>query len=64
MSETVKNKGGRPAVNATPVTVRIPPELLRALDRARERDAEDLTRPEAVRRALADWLRERDYLKE
>ena len=52
MSETVKNKGGRPAVNAAPVTVRIPPDLLERLDVAR-RDMEGLpSRPEAIRRLI------------
>lgn len=63
MSETKKNRGGRPRVNATPVTVRIPPDLLDALDRyASEQNFP--SRPDAIRRALADWLQKAGYLKD
>ncbi len=54
MSETGKSKGGRPRVDATPVTVRIPPDLLAALDAliAQQPDPKP-SRPEAVRQILA-----------
>lgn len=53
MSEIKKNKVGRPAVNATPVTVRLPPDLLALLDAA---VVDNETRPEAIRRILSNWL--------
>lgn len=53
MSETIPNKGGRPKVNATPITVRLPPEQLAALDVWREKQEDQLSRPEAIRRILA-----------
>lgn len=53
MSETSKNKGGRPAVNATPVTVRILPEMLAWLDAERAKLDPPPTRPEMIRRLLA-----------
>lgn len=62
MSETKKSKGGRPPVNATPVTVRIPPDLLKALDQSRSAQDGVPSRPEAIRLALAEWLRTRGYL--
>ena len=58
MSETVKSKGGRPRVDATPITVRVPPAQLEAVDAWRATQPDKPTRPEAVRRlvekALAD----------
>ncbi|MCE7026432.1 ribbon-helix-helix domain-containing protein [Jiella avicenniae] len=54
MSEN-KNPVGRPAINATPITVRVPPELLAALDRVMPEIGAE-TRPEAVRMILRDWL--------
>ncbi|GAA5664523.1 hypothetical protein Brsp07_03015 [Brucella sp. NBRC 14130] len=53
MSETIKNKGGRPRVNATPITVRVPPNLLAILDSLAAETAS--TRPEALRFAFAEW---------
>lgn len=48
-------KVGRPKIGATPVTVRIPPDMLAALDKFVDRDAIQ-SRPEAVRLILKDWL--------
>lgn len=53
MSETTKNKGGRPPVNATPVTVRIPPDMLAWLDAEREKLDPQPSRPEMVRQMLS-----------
>ena len=52
-----KSPRGRPAVNATPVTVRIPPDQLAALDAWIAGQAEPVTRPEAVRRLLGEASR-------
>lgn len=53
MSETRINRGGRPRVDATPVTVRIPPADLAGLDTWIERQPEPKpTRPEAIRRLV------------
>lgn len=62
MSET-KRQVGRPPVNATPVTVRIPPDQLDALNAFAASEADMPTRPEAVRRILRDWLVGHGYLK-
>ena len=59
MTSTVSNtrkKIGRPAVNATPVTVRLPPDQLANLDAWRERQDDAPTRPEAIRRLVEKAL--------
>lgn len=64
MSKTIKNKGGRPRVDATPVTVRMPPELLTALEAFRRDQRLIPTRPEAIREIVGDWLAGKGYLPE
>jgi hypothetical protein len=59
-----RKRGPAPTGKGTPVMVRLPTDLLKALDRSRGDAVVAPTRPEAVRRALTDWLRERGYLKE
>lgn len=53
MSETKKNLGGRPPVNATPVTVRVPPDMLAKLDEFCDRNNPRPSRPEAIRQIIA-----------
>lgn len=55
MSET-KNKGGRPRVDATPITVRMPPDQLARLDAWASEQPDKPTRPEAVRRLVDKGL--------
>lgn len=56
MSE-IRRKAGRPPVNATPVTVRIPPDQLAAVDAWIAAQPEPkLTRPEAIRRLVERGL--------
>jgi len=50
---TVKNKGGRPRTNATPITVRVPPDLLARLDAAIAAEPDVPSRPEMIRRLVA-----------
>lgn len=51
-----KKPVGRPVVNATPVTVRIPPDMLRRIDDLRRdyplKNGETPSRPEAIRQIL------------
>ncbi len=54
MSETRKNKGGRPPINATPLTVRLEPASLARLDRWREEQPDRPSRPEAIRRLISE----------
>lgn len=55
-------KTGRPRIDAVPLSVRVPPNLLRALDDWIAEDAQSIvvarpmTRPEALRRLAADAL--------
>ena len=48
-------KMGRPPVDTEAVTVRLPRELIAALDDARRTDPEMPTRQEIIRRVLMDW---------
>lgn len=47
-----KKRMGRPPVNATPVTVRIPPDLLTWLDAERAKAEPVPTRPEFIRQMI------------
>ena len=51
-----KNKGGRPRTDATPVMVRLPPDLLAALDAHMAEDGRNASRPDWIRQALREWL--------
>lgn len=57
MSET-KNRGGRPRIDATPVTVRVPPDALAALDAwiSAQPDPKP-SRPAAIRDLVEKGLR-------
>ena len=59
---TEKKKMGRPPTDSEPVMIRMQPNMIAAVDEYR-RSLEDLpTRPEAIRRILADFLeRETSY---
>ncbi|GEP01898.1 hypothetical protein GCM10007887_25240 [Methylobacterium haplocladii] len=64
MSETSKSKGGRPRINATPITVRVPPSQLAPLDAwIADQPEPKPSRPEAVRVAVAEHLKAKGYLK-
>ena len=52
----IKNRGGRPRVDATPIMVRLPPIQVAALDDWRRNESDLPTRPEAIRRILAQAL--------
>jgi hypothetical protein len=64
MSETKKDKGGRPRVDATPITVRVPPIQLAPLDAliADQPDPKP-SRPDVLREALTEHLKARGYLE-
>lgn len=55
------NKGGRPRVDTEAVTLRLPRNVLEALERVRGAQ-QHATRPEAIRAILKDWLEMRGYL--
>lgn len=47
---------GRPRVDSEPVNLRLPREMVEALDDLRRVEADLPTRPEMIRRALQEWL--------
>ena len=58
-----KKKLGRPVTDTEPVMVRMMPEMIKALD-AQRRIEEDLpSRPELIRRIVAEWLERRNPTK-
>jgi len=64
ISETRKKRGrGRPRIDATPIQVRIPPPLLKALDQWMAASKTAYTsRPDAIRAVLAEHLRKKGHL--
>jgi metal-responsive CopG/Arc/MetJ family transcriptional regulator len=53
-----KTKVGRPTSDTAPVNVRLPAEMLRAIDDWRRKEPDLPTRPEAIRRLLAVFIHE------
>lgn len=49
-------KLGRPKTDTAPVTIRMDRALLRAIDDYRRRQEDLPSRPEVVRRVMAEWL--------
>ena len=49
-------KLGRPKSDTTGVLVRIPTDMLQAVDDLRREEPDVPTRPEMIRRIIADWL--------
>lgn len=54
MSEIEKKKVGRPAVNSTPITLRLPPDLLGWVDAERAKLDPEPSRPEFIRRLIEE----------
>lgn len=52
MAETGRKRMGRPRVDATAVTVRIPPDLLAGLDAQRAKHDPEPSRPEMIRQMI------------
>ena len=50
------SKKGRPTVDTEPVTVRLPRDILDAIEKYRREQSDIPSRPEAIRQMLADWL--------
>jgi hypothetical protein len=53
ISDTRKRPRGRPTVGSTGIMVRMPPSDLAALDKWIARQADEMTRPEALRAMMA-----------
>ena len=59
---SMANKRGRPPVDSEQLNLRVPRELLDALDRFIAEERPGMGRPEALRMAFRDWALERGYL--
>lgn len=57
-------KIGRPQIDTEAVTVRLPREVIEAVDAFRKEEADLPTRPEGIRRLLTAMLKEKGYLPE
>ncbi|PWR01002.1 hypothetical protein DKT77_19245 [Meridianimarinicoccus roseus] len=58
-----KKKMGRPPVDTSPVTIRMPDDMISALDDYRRIVPEIPSRPEVIRRVMAEFLaREVGYM--
>jgi len=57
-----RKKRGRPATGQDPVrTVRLPDDIIEAVDEAASREDPPLSRSEMIRRILSEWLRKKGY---
>lgn len=64
MSKTQKqSKGGRPPVDTEAVTLRLPRDMIEAVEAFRREQPKIPTRPEAIRIVLRDWLEVNGLLK-
>lgn len=64
MADINNSKRGRPLANTTGLMVRVPQDLLAALDRfIAEECAPETSRPEALRLAFRDWAVGHGYLE-
>lgn len=55
-----KAKKGRPRVDTEAVNLRLPREMIKALDDRRKLEEDLPSRPEMIRRALVQWLSDTD----
>lgn len=51
---------GRPSKDTQPITLRLPVETIAVLDEARKEEDDIPTRPEMLRRIIAEWLEARE----
>ncbi|MGK9336081.1 hypothetical protein [Sinorhizobium meliloti] len=56
INDTKKSKKGRPAVDTEPVNLRLPRDVLDAIEEFRRQQEQIPTRPEAIRMMLVNWL--------
>ncbi|APO86594.1 ribbon-helix-helix domain-containing protein [Marivivens sp. JLT3646] len=55
---TNKMPRGRPPVDTEAVTVRLPRDIIVKIDEIRARNLGTQSRPDVIRRAIIEWLRE------
>ncbi len=62
-SNSRESKGrGRPRVDATPIGLRLPPDLLAILDAFIAKDRPGMSRPAALRHIFREWAIAHDHL--
>jgi metal-responsive CopG/Arc/MetJ family transcriptional regulator len=54
--QAIMKKIGRPKSETSAITLRLPDEMIQELDLVRRNEDDIPTRPEMIRRILADWL--------
>jgi metal-responsive CopG/Arc/MetJ family transcriptional regulator len=57
IDETNKPKRGRPTAETSAVNLRLPDDVLQAIDDARRKQSDLPNRPEMIRRIIVDWLK-------
>lgn len=62
-SSKVTKKRGRPVIDSEPITLRLPADLMGALDKWREQQQIPPKRADVVRFALVEWLKGKGVLK-
>jgi len=60
---TEKGKKGRPRLDTQAVNLRLPRELIEAIDDLRRIEPDMPTRPEMIRRGLIEWLESKSSTK-
>lgn len=60
--DRVKKTRGRPTVDSEAVNVRLPAQILRGIEAYAEKTGEQIGRPEAIRRILAEFLKRRGLM--
>ncbi len=56
-----ETKMGRPRVDTEAVNLRLPRDMIEAIDDLRRMQPDLPTRPEMIRRALAEWLEHAEH---
>lgn len=51
-----KKKLGRPVVDSEPVMIRMPAQMIEAIDEYRRSQKDLPSRPEVIRRVMSEWL--------
>lgn len=62
IDDTNKRKKGRPAVDTEAVNLRLPREIIDAIEEYRRKQRDIPTRPEAIRQMLQSWLQNNGFL--
>lgn len=58
-----KKRPGRPVTDTEPVMVRMTPGMIKALDEQRRAEEDLPSRPELIRRIVAEWLERKNPTK-